>query len=102
VELYPQFPADAGPVLLTESAKYDPRIVSEIQAQLQKGQNVIITSGLLRALQGKGIENIAEIYDTGNVLKVQDYWSPFGPGGPNPDSGLKQNAIPDVLVPEIG
>jgi hypothetical protein len=101
IELYPQFPSDAGPVLLTESAKYDPRIVSEIQAHLQKGQNVIITSGLLRALQGKGIEQIAEIYDTGNVLKMQDYWSPFGPGGPNPDSGLKQNAIPDVLVPEI-
>jgi len=101
IELYPQFPADAGPVLLTESAKSDPRIVSEIQAQLQKGQNVIITSGLLRALQGKGIEQIAEIYDTGNVLKMQDYWMPFGPGGFNPEAGLKQNAIPDVLVPEI-
>jgi hypothetical protein len=101
IELYPQFPADAGPVLLTESAKTDPRIVSKIQAHLQKGQNVIITSGLLRALQGKGIEQIAEIYDTGKVLKVQDYWSPFGPGGFNPDAGLKQNAIPDVLVPEI-
>ena len=101
IELYPQFPAGSGPVLLTESAKSDPRIVSEIQAHLQKGQNVIITSGLLRALQGKGIEQIAEIYDTGNVLKVQDYWSPFGPGGPNLDAGLGQNAIPGVLFPEI-
>ena len=102
IELYPQFPADAGPVLLTDSAKYDPRIVSEIQAHLQKGQNVIITSGLLRALQGKGIEQIAEIYDTGNVLKVQDYWSPsFGPGGQGFDAGLGQHAVPDVLVPEI-
>jgi len=102
IELYPQFPSDAGPVLLTESAKFDPQIVSKIQAQLQKGQNVIITSGLLRALQGKGIEQIAEIYDTGNVLKMQDYWSPFGPGGFDPDAGLKRGAIPDVLVPEIG
>ena len=101
IELYPQFPSDAGPVLLTESAKFDPQIVSKIQAQLQKGQNVIITSGLLRALQGKGIEQIAEIYDTGNVLKMQDYWSPFGPGGYDPDAGLKRGAIPDVLVPEI-
>ena len=101
IELYPQFPSDAGPVLLTESAKFDPQIVSKIQGQLQKGQNVIITSGLLRALQGKGIEQIAEIYDTGNVLKMQDYWSPFGPGGYDPDAGLKRGAIPDVLVPEI-
>ncbi len=101
IELYPHFPSDAGPVLLTESAKFDPQIVSKIQGQLQKGQNVIITSGLLRALQGKGIEQIAEIYDTGNVLKMQDYWSPFGPGGYDPDAGLKRGAIPDVLVPEI-
>jgi hypothetical protein len=69
---------------------------------LQKGQNVIITSGLLRALQGKGIEQIAEIYDTGNVLKVESYWIPFGPGGDwNPEAGLKQNTVPDVIVPEI-
>ncbi len=102
IELYPQFPADAGPVLLTESAKDDPRIVSEIQAHLQKGQNVIITSGLLRALQGKGIEQIAEVYPTGNVLKMLDYWSPsFGPGGQGFDAGLGQHAVPDVLVPEI-
>ncbi len=101
IELYPQFPAVSGPVLLTESAKFDPQIVSKIQTQLQKGQNVIITSGLLRALQGKGIEKIAEIYDTGNVLKMQDYWMPFGPSGPNPNAGLVQGAVPDVLVPEI-
>ncbi len=102
IELYPQFPTDAGPVLLTESAKFDPQIVSKIQAQLQKGQNVIITSGLLRALQGKGIEQIAEISESGNVLKMQDYWSPsFGPGGQGFEAGLGQHAIPDVLVPEI-
>jgi hypothetical protein len=48
-------------ILLTESAKYDPDIVSKIKGQLLAGKNVMITSGLLRALQGKGIEDIVEL-----------------------------------------
>ena len=102
IELYPEFPADSGTVLLTESAKADPRIVGKIQARLQKGGNVIITSGLLRALQGKGIEQIVELYATGSVLKVQDYWGAFGSGGgANLAAGQGAAAIPEVLVPEI-
>jgi hypothetical protein len=38
-------------VLLTESAKSDPAIVAKIKGQLAAGKSVIITSGLLRALQ---------------------------------------------------
>jgi hypothetical protein len=96
IDLHPEFPADAKTVLLTESAKFDPAIVGKIKAKLQKGGNVIITSGLLKALQGKGIEQIAEIHATGNVLKIQDYWGAFGAGG-----GANLGATSDVLVPEI-
>jgi hypothetical protein len=39
---------------ITESAKFDPAIVSQIRAHLERGGNVVITSDLLRALQGKG------------------------------------------------
>lgn len=102
IELYPEFPANSGTLLLTESAKADPRIVSKIQAHLQKGGNVIITSGLLRALQGRGIEQIAEIYATGSILKVHDYWGAFGAGGgTNIAAGQGADSIPEVLVPEI-
>jgi hypothetical protein len=61
MDLVPEFPADSKMILLTESAKFDPNIVSKIKGQLTAGKNIMITSGLLRALQGKGIEDIAEI-----------------------------------------
>ncbi len=61
MDLVPEFPASSKMILLTESAKYDPEIVDKIKGQLMSGKNVMITSGLLRALQGKGIEDIVEL-----------------------------------------
>jgi hypothetical protein len=97
IDLYPEFPTKAKTVLLTESAKFDPAIVAKIKAHLEQGGNVVITSGLLRSLKGKGIEQIAEIADTGNVLKVQNYW-----GGSGAGAGADLGSTVDVLVPEIG
>jgi hypothetical protein len=96
IDLHPEFPADAKTVLLTESAKFDPAIVSKIKAHLEKGGNVVITSGLLRALQGKGIEQIVELRATGSVLKVTDYWGAYGAG-----SGASLGATAEILIPEI-
>jgi hypothetical protein len=96
IDLHPEFPADAKTVLLTESAKFDPAIVSKIKTHLEKGGNVVITSGLLRALQGKGIEQIVELRATGSVLKVTDYWSAYGAGG-----GATLGATSEILIPEI-
>ena len=96
IELHPEFPADAKTVLLTESAQFDPEIVSKIKAHLEKGGNVVITSGLLQALQGKGIEQITGIHATGNMLKVHDYWNASGTG-----EGANLGVSSDVLVPEI-
>lgn len=61
VDITPDFPYESNMILLTESAKYDNDIVEKIKKQLTDGKNVVITSGLLRALQGKGIEEIAEL-----------------------------------------
>jgi hypothetical protein len=61
IDLMPEFPGEASMVLLTESAAADPTIVDKIKKQLLGGKSVAITSGLLRGLQGKGIEDIAEI-----------------------------------------
>jgi hypothetical protein len=97
IDLHPEFPADAKTVLLTESAKHDPAIVGKIRTQLEKGGNVVITSGLLRALQGKGIEQICDLKDTGNILKIQEYWGANGPG-----AGANLGTTADILVPEIG
>jgi hypothetical protein len=67
------FPNDDNMILLTESAKYDPDIVRKIKERLQSGKNVMITSGLLRALEGKGIEDIVELRYTDRKALVTDF-----------------------------
>jgi hypothetical protein len=96
VEMRPEFPADAHTVLLTEQASFDPEIVSKIRSQLERGGNVVITTGLLNKLQGKGIEQIADIHTTGNVLQANEFWGGFGAGS---GADLGKNA--EILVPEI-
>ncbi len=81
IELTPEFPTDAPLVLLTESARQDPDIVAKIKRQLLSGKSVVITSGLLRALQGHGIESIVELEETGQSVSVHDFFGAFGAGG---------------------
>lgn len=79
MDIVPEFPADAPVVLLTAQAAIDPAILAKIESHLRSGKKVVITSGLLRELQGKGIERIAEIEHSGRVASVKDYtigWTP--------------------------
>ena len=96
IEMYPEFPTNAKTILLTEDAKYDPQIVSKIKTHLQQGGTVIITTGLLKALQGNGpnqLGQIAEISTTGNQLLADHYQGFFGMSG---------GALPhSILVPQI-
>jgi len=80
IDLHPTFPDDSkSPViLLTEAAKNDPDIVQKIKAELGKGKNVAITSGLLRALSGKGIQDITELEYTDQKVAVSNF---MGRGG---------------------
>lgn len=73
MDISPVFPSDGKMILLTESACFDPEIVQKIMKRLQNGQNVMITSGLLRALQGKGIEDIVELRYTDRKALVSDF-----------------------------
>jgi hypothetical protein len=93
IELTPVFPADEKTILLTESAKFDPGIVGKIEGQLQAGKNVVITSGLLKALQGKGIENVADIECTDKKVAASDFWQPWRPSIWHADA--------PILVPQI-
>lgn len=69
MDLYPEFPDDWDTILLTEHAKYDPKIVDKIWNHLNAGKTVVITTGLLKALQGKGIDRVADVEYTGrNVI----------------------------------
>ncbi len=96
VEMTPTFPDDARTVLLTEQAKFDHEIVAKIKSHLEKGGTVIVTSGLLKAIQDKGFEKIAEITNTGNVLNIQKYW-----GGSGAGAGADLGNTKEILVPEI-
>jgi hypothetical protein len=93
MDIVPEFPADAKTVLLTEQARFDPAIVSRIKKQLAAGKDVVITSGLLKALQGKGIEDIVELDYTGQTVSTREFMG-FRLGGAN-------KAESDILVPEI-
>jgi hypothetical protein len=96
IEMYPEWPK-AKMVLLTEAAKYDPGIVSKIEQHLRAGDNVVITSGLLRALQDQGMSQITDMRLTGHVLTATSYTAGFF-GRPSSELTGSQNAI---LFPEV-
>lgn len=92
IDLRPEFPADAPLVLLTAAAAHDPGIVGKIEGQLRAGKSVLITSGLLRALRGKGIEKIAEL----EVLEQRALVEDFRAGWGEPVKARKRILIPQL------
>lgn len=109
MDIFPQFPADADMVLLTEQAKLDPDIIHKIQTQLETGKSVCVTSGFLRAMKGKGIEDICELETTGATVPVRRFTFAGGPGAPFRGRGAVRpagepdpfEAARDILIPEI-
>ena len=118
MDIFPQFPGEAGMVLLTEQAKSDPDIIHKIRVQLQAGKAVCVTSGFVRAMKGRGIEDICEIEATGASVPVRRFAFAGGPGAPMRGRGFGRGAgaaqpagappvadpfeAPrDILIPEI-
>jgi len=77
MEIVPAFPGNEPVVLLTESAAADPDIVQKIEKHVRSGKSAVITSGLLRALQSRGIGRIAEIEHTGRVALFSQFLTGF-------------------------
>ena len=92
IDLRPTFPVEAPTILLTESAKFDPEIVDKIKQQLVDGKDVVITSGLLQALEDRGIRDIAEVEVTERKAVVEDFI--IGWGEP-------VKAQEPILIPQI-
>ena len=109
MDIVPQFPTDAGMVLLTEQAKADADIIQKIKTQLEAGKSVCITSGFLRAMKGRGIEDICELETTGASELIRRFSFAGGPGAPfrRPGQELRPGepdpfeASRDILIPEI-
>jgi hypothetical protein len=100
IELVPEFPKEAPLVLLTEAAQQDLDIVAKIKGQLTAGKNVVVTSGLLHALQGKGIEDIAELEYTGRKVTVHDFLNGYGAGN-GTSLNDPEHDNPGIVFPEI-
>jgi hypothetical protein len=97
IDLYPTFPKDQNVVLLTEAAKFDPNIVPEMKSQLTAGKTIVITSGLLQALEGKGIEDLIELRHSPLAVPVTSFTGAYGPGA-GIDLGKAENPI---LIPQL-
>ncbi len=92
IELTPEFREDAPVVFLNESARFDPTIVARIEKQLVAGKSVVVTSGLLKALQGKGIEEIVDLEVTDRKVlarRFSNFW------------GGVWDADHDILLPQV-
>ena len=61
MDMHPQWRDDRQQILLTEQAAKDKEIVEKIKGQLRKGGDVIITTGLLKAIKDQ-LADVCELY----------------------------------------
>jgi hypothetical protein len=73
IDLVPEFPMDNGLIILTEHAKQDPKIVEKIKQRLLDGKDVLITSGLVNALQDRGLRNLVNLEYTSRKSLVNEF-----------------------------
>ena len=99
IELYPDYPAAARTILLTQAAASDPAIIGKIDTSLRGGANVIVTSGFLEAMQGRGFGQLAEWQATGRTIAIGQYFDGFGAGRGKELSEPGKTAA--VLFPEV-
>lgn len=87
MDMYSSFPTDQKVVLLTEQAKGDPDIINKVKAQLVKGNDVVITSNLLKAIPEK-IADIAELRASNIKALVNDF-------------GMSGKIDKDILITQV-
>ena len=100
IDLHPTFPENAPIVLLTQDAAGDPEIVARIKRQLLAGKTVVITSGLVQALQGHGLDEIVELETSGRRFLADGYSVGFL--GNRPALANSATGAQPVLFPQIG
>jgi hypothetical protein len=74
IDLHPEFPTAAPTVLLTADAALDPDIVGKIKGQLVAGKTVVVTTGLVRELQERGLRNLVELTVGPEVATIDEVW----------------------------
>ncbi|UJF31927.1 permease [Paenibacillus hexagrammi] len=76
MEPTPQFPnseSGGAPLLLTADAARDSEVLERMKLYLKAGGQIIMTSGFIEKLQGKGIEEFTTLRVTGKKLDVSRF-----------------------------
>lgn len=87
MDMRPVFPADQQVVLLTAQAAHDPLIIEKIKKQLQSGRDIVITSGLLKAIP-EAVAEVAELRCTDLKVLANDF-------------GRHGQTTRDLLLPQV-
>ncbi|MBQ9877942.1 MAG: hypothetical protein IJM29_03430 [Bacteroidales bacterium] len=87
MDMYPTFPEGRKTVLLTAQAATDPDLTSKIERQLKSGGDVVITTGLLKAVPEK-IADICELQCDDLKAIVNDF-------------GRYGKSEKDILIPQV-
>lgn len=73
MELIPAFPDGQELLLITENACRDEAIIEKMKAYLLGGGHIVMTSGFLTRMYGKGVEELTTLRPTGKRLAVQQF-----------------------------
>ena len=73
LEPFPTIPEGNGTLFLTQSAACDEQIIDKIHQKLLAGSKVVVTSGFVKATQGRGFERLANIRCTDRKAYVDRY-----------------------------
>lgn len=76
MDMHPQWINGKQQILLTEQAAKDPKIVEKIKQQLKNGGDVIITTGLLKAIKDQ-LADVCELY-CGDLKAIVNDFGWFG------------------------
>ena len=96
LEPYPEYPASAPVVLLTEASARDCSIVEKMKVTLKSGGSVFVTSGLYKALEGK-IEDIMPVFITDKRVTTNSFKS----NGFGMNNGAFETSRVDITLPHI-
>ena len=72
MDMHPQWVNGKQQILLTQQAAKDPKIVEKIKQQLKNGGDVIITTGLLKAIKDQ-LADVCELYCSDLKAIVNDF-----------------------------
>ena len=79
MDIVSEFPENEPIVFLTQQATKDTEIVAKIKKQLLQGKDIMVTSGFLKAMQDKGLNDIVELRVSDAKAFVKEFTAGWGP-----------------------